>query len=210
MRTVDNDGRPSQRMRPAGSMEVVEYGELQQRNASVGAMMPAASGPVQAEADDEHEETEATGPHANVRQPAVVQPSQMHKGYSYAISPPPDESAPLLEGQRVAVYFDAPHDDWFEGVVIESTEVGGSVPLRFVDGEHPVVLPPQEYGRFNKWVAPDMTRREEWSSEGHELLGRLIVHEGADGILRMWSAARREFILSVCDDAATGIEVEVL
>ena len=145
-----------------------------------------------------------------VEESAVARPRQTHKGYAHAISPRPEQSTPLFEGQRVAVYFDAPDDGWYEGLIATRAAVGDSVCVRFDDGEHPVELLAQSYGRFNLWVAPDPMRQEEWSAGGHELLGRQLVHEGTDGLLRMWCAARRLFAMSVCDDAAANIEAEVL
>ena len=137
-------------------------------------------------------------------------PRTMHKGYAHAIAPRPEESAPLLEGQCVAVYFED-YDDWFEGVLVTSMAAGSdSVVVRFEDGEHSVTLAPETYGRFNCWVVPETGWREEWRADGHALLGRRLVHEGADGVLRMWCGARRMFAMSVCDDAETGIEAEML
>ena len=182
---------------------VIEYGEIQQRIASAGAVMPAAASRVPAAAEMRHGEFGGTS--AGVAADAGL-PRTTHKGYSHAIAPRPGESAPLLEGQCVAVYFED-YDDWFEGVVVASMD---SVVVRFEDGEHLVPLLPETYGRFNCWVVPETGWREEWRADGHALLGRRLVHEGADGVLRMWCGARRMFAMSVCDDAATGIEAEIL
>ena len=131
-----------------------------------------------------------------------------HKGYSHAISPQPDEDTPLSEGQCVAVYFED-KDDWFEGVIAEGGATGGLVRVHFNDGDWPQPLSAHSYGRFNLWVLPDLSRRrEKWSANGHQLLGEQLVHEGADGVLRMWCAARRLFAMSVND--GVGMETEVL
>ena len=117
---------------------------------------------------------------------------QQHQGYSSSIEPP---GTTVGKGARVAVYFAAPHDGWFEGRVLSTSSKGTNV--RFEDGEYTVALPRDQYGRFKTWVLPD-DRDETWAEDGHVLIGKPCVMDGRRGEVCMVCEARGSFV--VCFD----------
>lgn len=134
-----------------------------------------------------------------------------HAGYAGAILQHPSDGTPVLEGSRIAVYFGAPHNGWYEGSVLRTAAVGGNVPVAFDDGPLQQPLSATSYGRYNMWVLLDATRpTERWAAHGHALLGRRCTYEGASGTLRMFCEVRREFSMSICSEVDVAMEAEVI
>jgi hypothetical protein len=119
---------------------------------------------------------------------------RVHDGYTGAIHARPTDGTPLAKGERVAVYFTAPHLAWYEGVVSRAAAVGSSVQVRFDDGVFVVRLSATRHGRFGMWVRVAAERDEEWAGDGHDLLGRACICEGYPATLRMWCARSRRFV----------------
>ena len=124
-----------------------------------------------------------------------------HAGYCHAIQPRPATGAALSRGLPVAVFFAAPHNGWHDGAVAQdSATVGGSVLVRFADGEFRLRLSRTGFGRFAMWVIRDTSREEEWRPDGHELLQRECLVNGRGGTVRMWCAQRGRFAASAHDE----------
>ena len=117
----------------------------------------------------------------------------------------------MPKGSGIAVYFGAPDNGWYEGIVLRTAAVGDSIPMAFEDGPLDQWTSAASYGRYNMWVLRDATRPDEaWRASGHELLGQRLVHTGATGRLRMWCDERREFSMAVRVPGESQLEKELI
>lgn len=144
-------------------------------------------------------------------QPQPSHDGSTHVGYAGAILQGPSDGMRLLEGTRVAIYFAAPHNDWFEGSISSTAVVGRRTSLAFDDGSICMQICAASYGRYNMWVLTDGSHPDErWIADGHALLGRHCTSEGVRGLLRLWCEARRTFSMSVRSTDNEAMESEIL
>jgi ATP-dependent DNA helicase RecQ len=147
---------------------------------------PAAGAVPEAKDDDDESEGDESEEEDETR--------REHIGFGGAILPRPAPGATLRKGDPVAVYYAAPHDGWYEGVVVRCLDRDGyQTRVSFADGTFDVPLTRRRYGRFGMWVLRDPSRAEEWRTSGHTLLGQRCSVQGQAAVVLMWCEQRNLF-----------------